>query len=117
VAGAGFVTPREGAPVTDVYYIIIYKKDQSVARKISSAQMRAGRALLRWTALDLARASKVGVATIRRVEVVDGEIPVTAANEAAIRRAFGEAGVEIIDENGGGDGVRFRKPHRPKKTV
>ena len=27
---------------------------------------------IRWTALDLARASKVGVATIRRAEVVDG---------------------------------------------
>ena len=32
--------------------------------------------MLRWTALDLAAASKVGVATIRKVEVVDGEIPV-----------------------------------------
>ena len=40
--------------------------------------------MLRWTAMDLAAASKVGVATIRRVEVVDGEIPVTLANEAAI---------------------------------
>ena len=27
--------------------------------------------MLRWSALDLARASKVGVATIRRVEVID----------------------------------------------
>jgi len=50
--------------------------------------MRAARAMLRWTALDLANASKVGVATIRRVEVVDGEIPVTLANEAAIRQAL-----------------------------
>ena len=59
-----------------------------MVKKISSAQMRAARALLRWSALDLATASKVGVATIRRVEVVDGEIPVTLANEAALRRAF-----------------------------
>ena len=41
---------------------------------------RAARAMLRWTALDLAAASRVGVATIRRVELVDGEIRVTAAN-------------------------------------
>jgi hypothetical protein len=54
-----------------------------MARKVFSSQMRAARALLRWTALDLAKASKVGVATIRRVEVVDGEIPVTDA--AALR--------------------------------
>jgi hypothetical protein len=81
-----------------------------MTRKISSAQMRAARALLRWTALDLAKASKVGVATIRRVEVIDGEISATLANEAALRHALEAAGVEFIDENGGGLGVRFRKP-------
>ena len=63
-----------------------------------------------WSALDLAKASKVGVATIRRVEVVDGEISATAANQAALRRALENAGVEFIDENGGGAGVRLRKP-------
>jgi hypothetical protein len=83
-----------------------------MVKKISSAQMRAARALLRWSALDLAAASKVGVATIRRVEVVHGEIPVTLANEAALRRALETAGIEFIEENGGGEGVRFRKPQR-----
>jgi hypothetical protein len=77
--------------------------------------MRAARALLRWSALDLASASKVGVATIRRAEVVDGEIPATLANEAAIRRALEAAGIEFIDQNGGGEGVRFRKPQRHEK--
>jgi hypothetical protein len=81
-----------------------------MSRRISSAQLRAARALIRWSALDLAKASKVGVATIRRVEVVDGEIPVTLANEAALRQALEAAGVEFIDENGGGPGVRLRKP-------
>ena len=80
-----------------------------MAKKMSSAQMRAARALLRWTALDLAKASKVGVATIRRVEVVDGEISATLANEAALRHALEAAGVEFIEENGGGPGVRLRK--------
>jgi hypothetical protein len=77
--------------------------------------MRAARAMLRWTALDLAAASKVGVATIRRVEVIDGEIPVTLANEAAIRRAFEAAGIDFIDENGTGEGVRFRKPRHARR--
>ena len=81
-----------------------------MSEKISGAQMRAARALLRWTALDLATAAKVGVATIRRVEVIDGEISATAANQAAIRRALENAGVVFIDENGGGAGVRLRKP-------
>jgi hypothetical protein len=86
-----------------------------MTRRISSAQMRAARALLRWSALDLATASKVGVATIRRAEVVDGEIPVTLANEAALRQALEAAGIEFIDNNGGGAGVRFRKSQLLKK--
>lgn len=77
-----------------------------------AAQLRAARALLRWSASDLAVASKVGVATIRRVEVIEGPIPVTAANNAALRRALEDAGVEFIDENGGGVGVRLRNPAR-----
>jgi hypothetical protein len=84
-------------------------------KKISSAQMRAARALLRWSALELANVSKVGVATIRRAEVVEGEIPVTLANEAALRQALEGAGVEFIDENGGGPGVRLHKrPHKKR---
>ena len=63
----------------------------------------------------MAAASRVGVATIRRVEVVDGEIPVTAANEAAIRRALESAGIDFIQENETGDGVRFRKPRRASR--
>jgi transcriptional regulator with XRE-family HTH domain len=85
-----------------------------MVRKISSSQLRAARALLRWSALDLAKASKVGVATIRRIEVIEGEISATLANEAALRRALETAGVEFIDENGGGPGVRLRKPSEPK---
>src|SRR5881227_3244812 len=97
-------------------YITSYdvKKINPMTKKISSAQTRAARALLRWTALDLARASKVGVATVRRAEVVDGEIPVTLANEAAIRRAFETAGIVFIEDNGGGEGVRFRKSQKSK---
>jgi hypothetical protein len=34
----------------------------------------------------------------------------TAANDLAVRRALEAAGVEFIDENGGGAGVRLRKP-------
>jgi hypothetical protein len=86
-----------------------------MAKKISSAQMRAARAMLRWSAVDLASASKVGVATIRRAEVVEGEIPVTLANEAALRQAFESAGIEFIDQNGAGEGVRFRKSRNSRR--
>ena len=83
-------------------------------KKISSAQMRAARALVRWSALDLAKASKVGVATIRRAELTDAETSMTAANDLAVRRALEAAGVEFIDENGGGPGVRLRKSGKEK---
>jgi hypothetical protein len=53
------------------------------------------------------------VNTIRRAEVAEERISLTAANDFAIRRALEAAGVEFIDENGGGPGVRLR--HRPEK--
>ena len=34
----------------------------------------------------------------------------TTANEFALKRALESAGVEFIDENGGGVGVRLRNP-------
>jgi hypothetical protein len=73
------------------------------------------RALLRRRAQDLTRESAVGVATIRRAELADGETSMTAANDLAVRRALEMAGVEFIDENGGGPGVRLRKRQRPKQ--
>jgi hypothetical protein len=75
-----------------------------------SAQIRAARALLRWSAEELARRSALGVTTIRRAELMDDVTSMTASNDLAVRRAFEDAGVEFIDENGGGAGVRFRKP-------
>jgi hypothetical protein len=38
----------------------------------------------------------------------------TAANDLAVRRALEVAGVEFIDENGGGAGVRLRMPVKEK---
>jgi hypothetical protein len=71
--------------------------------------------MLRWSALELAKEAKVGVATVRRAELVDGEVQMTLANEAALRRALESAGVEFIDQNGGGPGVRLRKPLKQKR--
>jgi len=86
-----------------------------VLKHLTSAQIRAGRALLRWSADDLARESAVGITTIRRAEVTESKTSMTTANDLAIRRALENAGVEFIDENGSGPGVRLRKRPRPKK--
>jgi transcriptional regulator with XRE-family HTH domain len=82
--------------------------------RLSGAQIRAARALLKWSAADLARAASVGVNTVGRAELAEGTTSLTAANELAIRRALETAGIVFIDENGEGSGVRFRKP-QPKK--
>jgi len=76
---------------------------------ILGAQMRAARALLRWSASDLARESGVSLSTIHRAEAVEGETAMTFANAAAVRRAFENAGVEIIEEQGGGPGARLKQ--------
>lgn len=75
---------------------------------ITSAQMRAGRALIRWSADELATQSKLGIATIRRAEAVDGPLPITEANSEAVQRALEAAGVEFIPEGEAGPGVRLR---------
>ena len=72
------------------------------------------------TAAALAFASaKTPTKSVRngRVEVAENGTSLTAANELAIRRALELAGVEFIDENGGGAGVRQRirqRARRPK---
>ena len=84
-------------------------------KSLTSAQLRAARALIRWSAEDLARETALSVATIRRAELSDGETSMTAANDLAVRRALEMAGVEFIDENGGGPGVRLRKLSQEKQ--
>jgi hypothetical protein len=68
-------------------------------------------------AADLARATALGVNTIRRAELADAQTPLTAANELAIRRALETAGVVFIEENGGGPGVRLRERRSAKSRA
>ena len=74
--------------------------------------IRAARALLRWRAEDLAGHSALGVTTIRRAELAEKATSMTVSNDRAVQRALEAAGVEFIDENGGGAGVRLKKPRR-----
>jgi hypothetical protein len=78
-------------------------------KPLASSQIRAARALLRWSAEDLARESALGLNTIKRAELAEGTTSLTAANDLAVRRTLEAAGVEFIDGNGGGPGVRLRE--------
>ena len=80
---------------------------------ITASQCRAARGLLDWTQQELADAARIGVATVRLFESEATET--RHATLAVIRHAFELAGVEFIDENGGGPGLRLKKK-RPKKN-
>jgi len=79
---------------------------------ISTGQVRAARALLRWTAEDLANAAEVGVATIRRMEVLDGVPAGNVKTLIAIQQALEDAGIEFIGSPDDGPGVRLRSGKR-----
>ena len=75
---------------------------------ISSAQIRAARALLRWSAGDLSQASGVGTATLQRMEVMDGVPSGQVRTLLAIREALESAGVEFIGSPTENPGVRLK---------
>lgn len=79
---------------------------------LTGAQIRAGRALVRWSADELAKRCKLGRITVTRAEAVDGKPSLTEANSDAIRRVLEDGGVEFIPENGGGAGVRLKEPSK-----
>ena len=81
---------------------------------ISSSQCRAARGLLDWSQQQLADAANVGIVTVRHFEA--GKVDPRPATLVVIEQAFKAAGVEFIDENGGGPGVRLRKRQRLKRT-
>ena len=78
---------------------------------ISSSQIRAARALLRWSADDLAKVSTVGIATIRRFELQEGVPSGQVRILEALKSALEDAGVEFLGSPEDGPGVRLK----PKK--
>ena len=65
------------------------------------------RAALNWTVRDLASATGLHRNTITNIEV--GRYTGDPATLLLIKRTLFAAGVEFIEENGGGAGVRLRK--------
>lgn len=75
---------------------------------LTAAQIRMARGCLRWSVKELAEASGVSSATIRRMEESEGMPKSLADNLDKLKRAFESRGLEFIPRNGGGSGVRFR---------
>ena len=79
---------------------------------VTGAQVRMARAALNWTVRDLADATTLHRNTITNIET--GKYVGDEASLATIETVLRRAGVEFIDENGGGPGVRLRKRQKPK---
>jgi predicted transcriptional regulator len=88
---------------------------QTSILKVSVRQIKAARALLDWSQDDLARAAEVSIPTIKRLEAFDGPLGGRGETADRIVGAIRSAGVEFIDENGGGPGVRLRRPSKQKR--
>ena len=82
--------------------------------KVSIRQIKAARALLDWSQEQLAAAAEVSIPTIKRLEANDGPLGGRGLTVEKILTSLEAAGVEFIDENGGGPGVRRRKSGKEK---
>jgi transcriptional regulator with XRE-family HTH domain len=75
---------------------------------ITSEQLRAARQLIRMTAEALAKASGVGVATIRRFELMSGVPSGNARTVEALQKTLEKAGIEFIGTPDDKPGVRLK---------
>jgi len=85
------------------------------SKLITIRQVKAARALLGWSQSDLARYSDVSEPTIARLESADGDLGGRDETVKKIQKTIEAGGVEFIDENGGGSGVRLTKASRRPK--
>jgi predicted transcriptional regulator len=83
--------------------------------KVSIRQIKAARALVGWSQEELASQADVSLPTIKRLEAAEGWLAGRATTGSKIRAALESAGIEFIEENGGGPGLRLRKRQRAKK--
>ena len=80
---------------------------------ITIEQLRAARGLLGWSQSELAKRAGLSLPTVKRLEGGFGP-RVSEDARGKLQRAIETAGIEFIDENGGGLGVRFRKSRKRK---
>lgn len=79
---------------------------------LTGAQIRAARALLKWSGRDLAERSGVSYPALQRAEAVDDMPNMQTKNLAAIKSALEAGGVVFLDgpySGSGGPGVRLLK--------
>ena len=80
----------------------------------SVEQLRAARALLGWSQTELASRAGLSLPTVKRVEGGFGP-NVSEEARSKLQRTLVAAGLEFLEENGAGMGVRFRKSRHSKR--
>jgi transcriptional regulator with XRE-family HTH domain len=91
------------------------QKGSTRIHPVSVEQLRAARGLLGWSQTELASRAGLSLPTVKRLEGGFGP-RVSDEVRVRLREAIEAAGIEFIDENGGGAGVRFRKAKNKRKT-
>lgn len=76
---------------------------------ITSAQIRAARAMLKWSIAYLSEQSEIGTSTLKRMEAIDGVPSTHVRTLESVQKAFEEAGVEFLGSPESGAGVRWKK--------
>ena len=90
---------------------MIQEGSRGIIGVITREQIRAARGLLGWSQSQLANRAGMSLPTVKRLETGTGP-KVSDEARARIREALEAAGIRLIGENGGGPGVRLRKPLR-----
>jgi hypothetical protein len=75
---------------------------------ITSGQIKAARALVGWTARDLAAKAEIGFSTLIRLESADGVPAGNIKTIDAVKKALEEAGIEFIGSSDSQAGVRWK---------
>ena len=76
---------------------------------MTAGQIRAARALLRWSAAELAAMSGLSERTLQRMEATEGIPAGLSRNLELVQKTLEDAGVIFIDEDKLGPGVRLRE--------
>jgi transcriptional regulator with XRE-family HTH domain len=95
-------------------YLMILNGSTGNLRLITIEQLRAARGLLGWSQTELASRAGLSLPTVKRLEAGFGP-RVSDEARAKLQRALEAAGIDFIEDNGGGAGVRFRKSRHSKR--
>jgi transcriptional regulator with XRE-family HTH domain len=80
---------------------------------ITSSQIKAGRALVDWTARDLAAKADIGFSTLIRLESANGVPAGNIKTIDAVKKALEGAGIEFIGTPDDRPGVRLNISNKP----